>query len=91
MLEKQEEYGYVVLAMEVMPDHVHLIRDVNPILGINKIVGRIKGWTSNRIRTETPYMKSRLPSLWTRWRFIATVGAVTLEGVQQDIADQKGK
>jgi putative transposase len=77
--------------MEVMPDHVHLILDVNPVIGINKIVGRIKGWTSNRIRTEYPFMKSRLPSLWTRSRFISTVGAVTLEVVKQYITDQKGK
>ena len=91
ILEKQEEYGYIVLDMEVMPDHVHLLLDVNPIIGINKIVGQIKGWTSNRIRTEYPFMKKRLPSLWTRSRFISTVGAVTLEVVKQYINDQKGK
>ena len=34
ILEKQEEYGYVVLDMEVMPDHVHLLLDVNPKVGI---------------------------------------------------------
>jgi len=25
--EKQEQYGYVVIALEVMPDHVHMILD----------------------------------------------------------------
>lgn len=91
ILEKQGTYGYQVLEMEIMPDHVHLLLDVNPVMGINKVVSRIKGWTSNRIRSEYPFMKSRLPSLWTRSRFIATVGAVTLDVVQEYIASQKGK
>ena len=93
ILEKQDEYGYIVLDMEVMPDHVHvhLLLDANPLIGINKIVGRIKGWTSNRIRKEYPFMKSRLPSLWTRSRFISTVGAVSLDVVKQYIEDQKGQ
>ncbi|MGB1254110.1 MAG: IS200/IS605 family transposase [Candidatus Promineifilaceae bacterium] len=91
ILEKQGEYEYIVLDMEVMPDHVHLLIDVNPIVGVNKVVGRIKGWTSNRIRTEFPWMKSRLPSLWTRSRFISTAGAVTLEVVKEYIENQKGK
>jgi REP element-mobilizing transposase RayT len=29
ILEKQETYGYRVLGIEVMPDHVHLLLDVN--------------------------------------------------------------
>ena len=89
--EKQEEYGYEVVAMEIMPDHVHLILDVDPRLGINKIVGQIKGWTAHSLRKEYPFLKSRLPSLWTRSKFISTVGVVSLEVVKQYIADQKGK
>jgi putative transposase len=91
ILEKQEHYEYTVLDMEIMPDHVHLLLDVNPVVGVNKVVARIKGWTSNRIRTEYPFMKSRLPSLWTRARFISTVGTVTLDVVKEYIANQKGK
>jgi putative transposase len=35
-------------------------------------------------------MKHRMPSLWTRSRFIASVGAVSLEVVKSDIEEQKG-
>lgn len=45
ILEKQAEYGYEVIEMEVMPDHVHLLLDVNPQVGIMKVVGQIKGYT----------------------------------------------
>ena len=91
ILEKQDEYGYEVISMEIMPDHVHLILDVDPRLGINKIVGQIKGWTAHALRKEYPFLKSRLPSLWTRSKFISTVGVVSLAVVKQYIADQKGK
>ena len=41
ILEKQADYGYEVLDMEVMADHVHLILDVDPRIGIVKVVGQI--------------------------------------------------
>jgi putative transposase len=90
-LEKQEEYGYQVIDMEVMPDHVHLILDVNPQVGIKSVVSKIKGYTSATIRTDFPFMKKKLPTLWTRSKFVSTVGAVSLEVVKQYIQEQKGK
>jgi len=89
ILEKQEEYNYIVLDMEVMPDHVHLLLDVNPMVGIVTIVSKIKGYTSRTLREEFPTLKRRLPTLWTHSRFISTVGAVTLEVVKKYIEDQK--
>lgn len=90
ILEKQETYGYAVMGMEVMPDHVHLLLDVNPQIGIAKIVGQIKGYTAHMLRTEFPWLKKRLPSLWTRSKFVSSVGAVTLEVVKRYIDTQKG-
>ena len=90
VLGKQAEYGYSVIEMEVMPDHVHLLLDVDPRAGINVVVGKIKGFTSHELREEFPWLKKRLPTLWTRSRFISTVGAVTLAVVQQYIENQKG-
>ena len=89
-LEKQEAYDYSVMAMEIMPDHIHLLLDVDPRIGIVSIVGKIKGYTSHIIRKEFPWMKKRLPSLWTRGKFIASVGSVTLAVVQRYIDSQKG-
>lgn len=91
ILEKQAEYDYEIIDMEVMPDHVHLLIDCGPTPGIDKIVGKIKGYTSHTIRKEFPWMKRRLPSLWTRSKFISTTGAVTMQAVQSYINDQKGK
>ncbi len=90
ILSKQADDGYTVIEMEVMPDHVHLLLDVDPRAGINVVVGKIKGFTSHELRDEFPWLKKRLPTLWTRSKFISTVGAVTLDVVQQSIESQKG-
>jgi putative transposase len=88
--EKQSECDFEVLEAEVMPDHVHLLLDVNPQVGIAKIVGQIKGYTASQLRKEFPWLKKRLPCLWTRSKFISTVGSVNLEVVKRYIEDQKG-
>lgn len=90
IIEKQDDYGYKVIEMEVMPDHVHLLLDTDPRIGIVKIVGQIKGYTAHTLRKEFPALKSRLPCLWTRSKFISTVGTVSLEVVKRYIEDQKG-
>ena len=91
ILEKQNEYGYEVLDIEVMSDHVHLLLSVNPQIGIIKAIGHIKGFTAHTLRKEFTWLKSRLPCMWTRSKFVSTVGAVTLDVVKKYIKDQKGK
>lgn len=87
----EEANNFKVLEMEVMPDHVHLLLDVDPTVGINIIVSRIKGRTSNVLNREFPELKRKLPTLWTRSKFIATVGSVLLDIVKAYIENQKGK
>ncbi len=89
ILEKQEEYNYEILDMEVMPDHVHFIIDVNPKMGIFSVVSKIKGYTSRVLRQEYPALKRRIPTLWTHSMFISSVGSVTLEVVKKYIEEQK--
>ena len=90
ILEKQDDYGYKIIDLEVMPDHVHLLIDVDPRMGIVKIVRQIKGYTAHVLRKEFPFLKSRLPGLWTRRKFISPVGTVSLEVVKRYIENQKG-
>jgi putative transposase len=88
VLSKQAEYGYLLMEMEVLPDHVHLLLDGDPRVGVHVVVGTIKGFTSHELRNEFPWLKKRLPTLWTRSPFISSVGAVTLAVVKQYIAEQ---
>lgn len=89
VIEKQTEYFYQVLDMEILLDHVHLLIDVNPKKGVYTIVNMIKGYTSKILREEFPELKKRLPTLWTESKFISSVGAVTLETVKKYIEEQK--
>ena len=91
ILSKQIEYEFLVLEMEVLPDHIHMILDVNPKSGIYTIVSKIKGFTSHQLRNEFPELKSKLPTLWTNSRFISTVGSVTLNVVKEYIENQKNR
>lgn len=89
ILEKQVEYGYEIIEIEIMPDHVHLLIDIDPRMGALKVVGKIKGYTSHVLRNEFAFLRSRLPTLWTESKFISSVGAVTLEVVKKYIEEQK--
>lgn len=78
-----------IIEMEIMPDHVHLLLEIDPQYGIHKAVKQIKGYSSRLLRNEFPYLKSRLPSLWTNSYFVATVGGAPLEVIKQYIENQK--
>lgn len=78
-----------VIEMEVMPDHVHLLLEVDPQYGINKAVRHIKGVSSHALRSEFPSLKSRLPTLWTNSYFVSTVGGAPFEAVKRYIENQK--
>ena len=91
VLSMQEDNNFIILEMEVMPDHVHLLLDVDPTVGIQMVVSRIKGKTANILNKEFPELPRKLPTLWTRSKFIATVGSVSLEVVKQYIETQKGR
>lgn len=89
VLEKQEEYGYTVLQMSVQPCSVHMVLDVDPRIGIYKVVVRIKSFTSRQLREEFPHLRRRLPTLWTRNKFIVSVGTVQLEDILRYIETQR--
>ena len=78
-----------LIELEVMPDHVHLLVEVDPQFGIHKLVKRAKGRSSRLLREEFPWLKSRLPTLWTNSYFVSTVGGSPLSVVKQYIENQK--
>ena len=78
-----------IIEREVMPDHVHLLIEVNPQFGIHKAIKHIKGRTSFLLRDEFPSLKSRLPCLWTNSYFVSTVGGAPIEAVKQYIEKQE--
>ena len=89
--EKQDEYCYQIREIETQSDHVHLLIEIPPTHSVDKIVGKIKGYTSKVLREEYPSLKSRLPSLWTRSKFVSSCGGVTLKVIKDYIEGQSGQ
>jgi putative transposase len=88
LLEAQQRYDFFLMECQVLPDHVHLLLDINPKYSVLSVIAKIKGWTSFVLRKEFSNLRS-LPSLWTRSEFISSVGAVTLEVVKKYIEGQR--
>lgn len=84
------ERGAELLQLEVMPDHVHLLVEVDPQFGIHRLVKLLKGRSSRVLRQEFSWLTSKLPSLWTNSYFVSTVGGAPLSVVKQYIENQKG-
>jgi putative transposase len=84
-----EEYDALVVESEVMPDHVHLLVDIDPQFGIHRLVKVIKGRSSRLLRQEFPWLRSRLPTLWTNSYFVSTVGGAPLTVIKRYIENQK--
>ncbi|MBO5551222.1 MAG: IS200/IS605 family transposase [Lachnospiraceae bacterium] len=83
------EQDITIKALEIMPDHVHLFIEFDPRKVLHKIIKDIKGRTSKILRQEFPWLRSRIPSLWTRSYFSCSVGHVNEATIQKYIEGQK--
>ena len=89
VVESCERFNVEIIEMEIMPDHVHLLMEIDPQYGVHKAVKQIKGYSSRILREEFPWLKSRLPSLWTNRYFVSTVFGAPLAVIKQYIENQK--
>lgn len=78
-----------LIEVEVMPDHVHLLVEVDPQYGIHKFVKNVKGTTSRLLRREFRFLTTKLPTLWTNSYFVSTVGGAPLKTIKKYIESQK--
>lgn len=90
LTEKAKEEEWEIVEMEVMPDHVHIFIKVKPSDAPITIASRLKGYTSFKLRSEFPKIKSSLPTLWTRSFFVESVGCISEETIKKYIINQKG-
>ena len=81
-------YRAELIALEILPDQVHLLVEVDPQFGIHRLVKHIKGVTSHDLRKEFASLRTRLPSLWTNSYFVSTVGGAPLEVIKQYLENQ---
>jgi len=83
------EKGWEILALEVMPDHVHLFVSVPPKHSPADITKAFKGWSARRVLMVFPDLavKSYRGTLWAPSYYIGTAGAVSAEIIQRYIKE----
>lgn len=86
--EKADQHGWTFVSLEVMPDHVHAFVKTKPIDSPAFLANQLKGFTSRQLRAEFPELRSKLPTLWSRSFFVASVGAVSAKTVEKYIDTQ---
>ena len=82
------EYRCTILELEVMPDHVHLLVEVDPQFGVARLIKLMIGRSSHAMRDLFPVLK-KVKTLWTNSYYISTVGGAPLEIVKKYIRNQK--
>jgi putative transposase len=89
ILETAKEIKADVIELEVMPDHIHLLVEVDPQFGVNQLVKLLKGRSSYLLGKEFPFLKSGMPCLWTNSCFVSTVGGAPLEVIRKYVEQRK--
>ncbi len=90
IFELVKEHGWRLIALEVMPDHVHMFINSPPHESPSQIAKWVKGRASNILRKEYPQLK-KLPTLWSPSYFVATTGQVSTDVIRKYIENQTSK
>jgi putative transposase len=87
-----------LLALEVMPDHIHLFVSADPADTPADLIHKIKGNTSIQLRRCFPGLKhlgyptlKEYDSLWARGYYVGSAGHVSQDAVKRYILEQQGK
>lgn len=80
-----------IIAMEVMPDHIHLLVDCKPQLRLSDAIKILKGNTARWLFMKHPEIKTQLwgGHLWNPSYFVVTVSDRSIEQVTKYIETQK--
>lgn len=62
-----------------------------PTLAPSQIIQRVKGATSHALREEFPWLKQKLPSLWTLSYFVSTALRVSGDTIKRYIESQRSR
>ena len=82
-----------IIAMEIMPDYIHILADCKPQLRLSDAIKVLKGNTSRWLFMVHPEIKQQLwgGHLWNPSYFVATVSDRSREQVTEYINNQKSK
>jgi len=88
MEAKASQMGWRIVALEIMPDHVHVFIQVDAKTSPSDIVRLLKGFTSRHLGKQFPWLRKR-GHIWAKGYWISTIGNVSSETVKRYIEAQK--
>ena len=93
LLETLKSLDMIPIAMEIMPDHIHLLVDCKPQLRLSDAIKILKGNTARWLFMAHPEIKKQLwgGHLWNPSYFVATVSDRSFKQVTEYINSQKVK
>jgi putative transposase len=80
--------GLCLVALECMPDHVHIFIKSNPSFTVSYIAKMLKGYTSRILRQEFKQLR-KYKHLWAPGYFCETIGNISEQTVIIYINNQK--
>jgi len=87
------KYGFEILAVEVMPDHVHLFVSAPPKFAPAEIVRLFKGITSCKLKKEFASLGRQYwgknATLWAEGYYVGTAGHVSAETIKWYIEESQ--
>jgi len=89
--EIARQKGWLLLEMETMPNHVHLLLEKAPWDDLSKMIGHLKGRTARAILLQFPWLRSDLNSyqFWNRSFHYTRHSDASLETVRAYIRNQR--
>ena len=81
------------MALQIMPDHIHLFVSAPPKWSPAQVVGSLKAWTSKDLREKFSIIRQTRYSddLWASSYYCGTAGHVSAEVVARYIRENSGK
>ncbi len=93
--EIASQYGFQIVAVEVMPDHVHLFVSAPPKFAPAEIVRLFKGITSRKLKKEFESLRRQYwgehATLWAEGYYVGTAGHVSAETITRYIEESQKK
>ena len=91
MTQIAKDKSFVIRAMEIMPDHVHVFVSAHPKISPSYIVKLLKGISGRLLLLYYPEPKQQLwkGNLWNSSYYLETVGSVSEEAIRTYIETQK--
>ena len=93
LAEVASKYGFEILAVEVMPDHVHLFVSAPPKFAPAEIVRLFKGITSRKLKKEFVSLGrqywSKNATLWAEGYYVGTAGHDSAETIKRYIEESQ--